>query len=465
MFPAHLFLKFQEEKFVRAQPVFALLAMTLHPHRHTGREMNEQDRAARLIHLLPAVARAADELLAELLRLHLQSDRKLNECRRECDGPFHASHSTGSCAKRYNQPMPLPQSGSSLHADRPFSFILFGASGHLAQLKIYPALYVLALKKRLPADYAIVGFARTEMSDAAFRDLVSASIRKDMIEVNEKILAEMLTHIHYHSGQYDVAKDYTELGKKLETLEKGTEDWIRIAYLSVPPTVFTPILDGLCAADIHDSKNAGSFRCIIEKPVGHDLASFEQLKKKLLACFTEKEIYLLDHYLGKEAVRNIYYLRFANPVLERMFKNTLIHHVEVTASEPHGIEERAGYFEHTGTFRDMIQSHLLMMVSLLTMRLTEDMDSLRAHRLNALEQFYLPPAKNLEDVIMQGQYGSGENKKGKLAAYRNETQVAKDSRTNTFVAMKLRSRMSRWEGVPFVMRTGKRLDKREGRQR
>ncbi|MBI5156186.1 glucose-6-phosphate dehydrogenase [Candidatus Peregrinibacteria bacterium] len=370
--------------------------------------------------------------------------------------------------------MPLPQSGSALSAHAPFSFILFGASGHLAQLKIYPALYVLALKKRLPTNYAIIGFARTDMTDAAFRDLVSVSIRKEMIEVNEKVLAEMLAHVHYHSGQYDAEKDYAELSEKLRKIEKGTEGtkgtkgakvekWTRIAYLSVPPTVFTPILDGLCAARIHDSEDAGNFRCIIEKPVGHDLASFEQLQKKLLACFSEKEIYLLDHYLGKEAVRNIYYLRFANPVLERLFKNTLIHHVEVTASEPHGIEERAGYFEHTGTLRDMIQSHLLMMVSLLTMRLTEDMGSLRSHRLTALEQFYLPPAKNLGDVILQGQYAGGENKKGKLAAYRSEAQVAKDSRTNTFVAMKLRTRMSRWEGVPFVMRTGKRLDKKETR--
>ncbi len=362
-----------------------------------------------------------------------------------------------------------------LSTTTPFSFILFGASGHLAQLKIYPALYVLALKKRLPKDYALIGFARTKMKDEEFRALVEKSVRAQMLQVNEAVLKDFLAHMHYVGGQYDEREDFEVLRKKLEMIEgtEGTpssgsgqagieEKWTRVAYLSVPPSVFMPILNNFTASDLHRSHDA-PFRFIIEKPVGQDLQSFVELKKLLLSYFAETEIYLLDHYLGKEAVRNIFYLRFANPILERLLKNTLIHHVEITASEPAGIEGRAGYFDHTGTLRDMVQSHLLLMSALLTMRLTETTEGLRTHRLNALEQLYLPPAKNLDDLVLQGQYEAGKNGKENAVAYRKEADVAKDSRTNTFVAMKLRTRISRWEGVPFVMRTGKRLAKKETR--
>ncbi|MBI3332312.1 glucose-6-phosphate dehydrogenase (NADP(+)) [Candidatus Peregrinibacteria bacterium] len=335
-------------------------------------------------------------------------------------------------------------------ADTPFSFILFGASGHLATIKIYPALYVLALKKRLPKDYVIVGYARTEMDDMAFRKMVEESVRKDMSEVNEKVLTDLLKHMHYVHGQYMEAKDFTALAKALEQWEKGGS-WVRLAYLSIPPTVFTAVFQNLCKAGIHNKKNL--FRCIVEKPVGHDLGSFEEIRHQLTDCFDEKEIFLLDHYLGKEAVRNIYYLRASNPVLERVFKNTLIHHVEVTASEPAGIAGRAGYYEHTGAFRDMFQSHLLEMCSLLTMRQIEEGESFRESRQNALEQFYLPPAGDLDEIVLQGQY----------EGYEKEEGIAKGSKTNTYATLKLLSRSSRWQGVPFYLRSGKKLAKKETR--
>lgn len=356
----------------------------------------------------------------------------------------------------------MHQSSPTLSASHPFSFVLFGASGHLAQLKIYPSLYVLALKKRLPADFAVIGFARTQMPDTAFRSLVEESIRAQIPEVNETVLKGFLKHVHYEAGQYDATEDFQRLAKRLTSIE-GKKPWTRITYLSVPPSVFSPIFHHLCSSGIHES-HGGAFRCIIEKPVGHDLKSFEVLQRDLLSCFREEEIYLLDHYLGKEAVRNIYYLRFANPVLERLLKNTLIHTVDVTALEPGGIEGRSGYFEHTGTLRDMVQSHLLLMCALLTMRVHEGDDGFRIHRANALEQFYLPPAHHLDDIILQGQYSEGEGSTGKkIIGYRSEQGVAEDSRTNTFIAMKLRTRISRFDGVPFTLRTGKRLGKKETR--
>lgn len=348
-----------------------------------------------------------------------------------------------------------------LTAPSPFSFILFGASGHLAQLKIYPALYTLALKKRLPSQYAIVGFARSEMTDEEFRKMVEKSIKADFEEVNAKVIDDLLAHTHYHQGQYDKKESFEALAARLNELEK---DWgdsrVRLAYLSIPPVVFNDVLRNIGAGGVHDQKAA--FRCIVEKPVGSDLKSFETVRSTLMSCFKEEEIYLLDHYLGKEAVRNVYYLRYANPILERILKNTLIHHVEIVADESDGLEGRAGYFEGTGTLRDFVQSHLLQMSALLTMRIHEA-GTLKDLRMNALEQLYLPPATNLNEIIFQAQYGKGEVDGKKVTGYTDEKDVPEGSRTNTFIALKLTSRISRWQGVPVYLRSGKRLGKRETR--
>ena len=339
---------------------------------------------------------------------------------------------------------------SDLSVTAPFSFVLFGASGHLATLKLYPSLYILALKKRLPEKFSIVGFARSAMDDASFRALVEKSIRASLSEVNDKKLQDFLSHVHYVQGQYDKKEDFARLAKALDSWEAGSKDVVRLAYLSIPPAVFTSVLKNLNDGGVHDKKHP--FRCIVEKPVGNNLKSFEDVKSHLTSFFKEEEIFLLDHYLGKEAVRNIYYLRYANPILERFLKHTVIRHVEVAALEPAGIEGRAGYFEHTGTFRDMIQSHLLEMCALLTMRFIHEGESFRESRQRALEEFQLPLGA-LKDAVIQGQYDG----------YKKEDGIAKESRTNTFVALKLLSRSPRFEGIPFYLRSGKKLQKKETR--
>lgn len=358
--------------------------------------------------------------------------------------------------------MALQETASGLKADRPFSLVIFGASGHLARIKLYPSLYVLALKKRLPKDYAIIGFARSAMTDESFRALVESSIRESMSEVTEWALKELLAHVYYSQGQYDKVADFKTLSKRMETMEKKWQKPVRLAYFSIPPAVFHDVLENICAGGIHHRKGQDDFRCIMEKPVGSDLQSFEKVKTALTECFGEKEIYLLDHYLGKEAVRNIYYLRYANPILERILKHTMIHHIEVTAMESAGLEGRAGYFDAVGTLRDMVQSHLLQICALLTMRLQED-DSIQAARIHALDQFYLPHAVSLDDVIVQGQYDAGTINGEREVSYKKEESVAKGSRTSTYIALRLMSRSTRWEGVPFYLRTGKRLHKKETR--
>lgn len=348
-----------------------------------------------------------------------------------------------------------------LAANHPFSLVLFGASGHLARIKIFPALYFLALKKRLPDQYSIVGYARTEMTDAAFRDLVTASIREHVLEVNDKVLSGLLEHIFYVSGQYDTVADFKKLAKKLTALEANPVGLIRLAYLSIPPTAFSSTIENICSGGVRTPGQ--EFRCIVEKPVGHDLVSFEEIYKKLYSCFTPAEVYILDHYLGKEAVRNAYYLRYANPVIERLLKNTLISHVQITATESAGLEGRAGYFDAVGTFRDMFQSHLIQIAALLTMRLVSDSHDMKPTRLDAIKKFYLPPAASLGDIVMQGQYGEGIVGGKKVLAYKDEEGVAQGTKTATYAAMRIMTRSSRWDGVPIFLRSGKRLKDKETR--
>jgi glucose-6-phosphate 1-dehydrogenase len=352
-----------------------------------------------------------------------------------------------------------------LHVDKNFSFILFGASGHLAKIKIFPALYLLALKKRLPEKYSIIGFARTDMTDTAFRTQFESAVRADMGgEVNESVLQELLSHVTYHTGDYTKVEDFKSLAKKLTAQEKSWKDPVRVTYLSIPPSVFAPVLRNLCEGGIHDHKHKGrDFRCIVEKPVGHDSASFQQVRAALYSCFQREEVYLLDHYVGKEAIRNIFYLRFANPVIERLLKNTIVKHVQIAALEHAGIEGRAGYFDQVGTLRDMFQSHLLEMTALLTMRLLEDDASMKASRLDALRKLYLPPASDLSEIVMQGQYQKGTIGKESVKGYLEEADIQKGSKTPTYAAMKIMSRSSRWAGVPIYLRSGKRLKKKETR--
>lgn len=348
-----------------------------------------------------------------------------------------------------------------LKADHPFSLILFGASGHLARIKLYPALYFLALKKRLPEQYSIVGFSRTSLSDDAFRTLIADAVRSHVPEVNERILTDLLSHCVYHTGHYDRTEDFSALAHRLDAMEQGMQAPIRIAYLSIPPSSFAPVIHNLCAGGVH--RDPGRFRCIIEKPVGSDTSSYEAIIATLSPCFRPEEIYILDHYLGKEAVRNVYYLRHANPVIERLMKNSLITHVQIVATETAGLEGRAGYFDAVGTLRDMFQSHLLQITSLLTMRLTADTISLKAARLEALRKLYLPHAAHMAELAVQGQYAEGMIGSMAVPAYRSENGVAADSRTPTEAAMMIASRSSRWEGVPIFLHSGKRLQRKETR--
>ena len=342
-----------------------------------------------------------------------------------------------------------------LRVDHPFSFILFGASGHLSRVKIFPALYVLALKKRFPKDFTIIGYARTPMERSAFQEEFALSVRQAMSgAVNEEILSELLTHVHYQQGQYDSKEDFRRLSDTLSKLETSQET-VRLAYLSVPPTVFEDVVRNLCAGGIHTKGRP--FRCIVEKPVGSDRASFRSIHNMLSSCFTQDEVYILDHYLGKEAVRNLYYLRFANPIIESFLEKSLVTNVQITASESDGLEGRAGYFEAAGALRDMVQSHLLQIVAMLTMEIGNDTE-IPINRLRALRSI---SCKNPSSHVFQAQYSAGKIRAANVPAYVDEPGVKAGSRTPTYVAARFESTEKKWCGVPFYVRSGKRLATKE----
>jgi len=334
----------------------------------------------------------------------------------------------------------------------PFTFMIFGASGHLAKIKLYPALYVLAAKKRLPNNFNIVGYSRSKLSQKDFHARITDAVMAKHPDADKAVLHKFLQHCHYVSGQYNSEEDFKRLAGTITELEGNwTEDSIRLGYFAVPPIVFGDISRNLCAGGVHRTQHGKHFRCIVEKPIGSDFKTFKAIQKDLLGCFQPEEIFLLDHALGKDAVRNVYYLRVANPILETLLENSVLYSVQISALESAGIGSRAGFYDTTGAFRDMFQSHLLMLMAMLTMKRSNG--PLQTVLSGALKKVYLPPVANMDDLILQGQY------KG----YIDEENVNENSQTNTYACMKLMTRMEGWDGVPFYLRSGKSLSKKETR--
>lgn len=329
---------------------------------------------------------------------------------------------------------------------KPFVITIFGASGDLAQIKLFPALYSMALQNRFPTNYLIVGFARSEMSQLEFRVFVEKSIKDNLKgKIDTKVLAALLKHVHYFSGQYNDKESF----KKYQTFlsEKGRElSMPHITYLSVPPAIFEPIIEGLAFA--RKSKEE-DIRIVIEKPFGHDSTSAEKLFHFVSRKFDEEQIYLLDHYLGKSQVQSVLNMRHSNRILSNIMQGSEIANIQITAFESVGVEHRISYFEEVGMVRDMIQSHLLQVLALVTMEIPGRMtaESLQREKFNILSSIDCPPQK--ENVVL-GQYSGYKMQKG----------IKKTSRTETFAAVRLFLDKQQWRKVPIYIRTGKRLDEK-----
>jgi glucose-6-phosphate 1-dehydrogenase len=339
----------------------------------------------------------------------------------------------------------------------PCVLVIFGASGDLTHKKLFPALYALAFRRLLPSRFAIVGVARSEGDDEQFRaDMKDAVQKHARDEFREDVWSGLAGNMRY------VSTDFADEGGETRALDVIHEldsslglGGNRIGYLAVPPSAFPTIVE-----EIGKRRDASGWtRLIVEKPFGHDLESARELNTLLWQYFDEKEIFRIDHYLGKETVQNMLALRFANGIFEPIWNRQFIDHVQITVGESIGIEGRASYYEHAGAIRDIFQNHLLQLVALTAMEPPIDFtaESVRNEKVKVLKSLRTPGPK----LVVRGQYGRGFIEGREVPGYREEAGVAADSITDTFVAAKLYVDNWRWADTPFYVRMGKRLPRRE----
>jgi glucose-6-phosphate 1-dehydrogenase len=344
----------------------------------------------------------------------------------------------------------------------PAIFSIFGAGGDLAKRKLLPALYNLYLGKLLPDKFAIVGLAR-DCDIEGFRDNMREAIEefsRTKIK-DQKVWEAFASHIHFICGEFGDEKVYKELAQYIASLEKEWDsEAVRVNYLSVPPMVVQTISDNLDKA--HLSKERKRDRLVIEKPFGRDLASADELNKKLTHTWQEKQIFRIDHYLGKETVQNLLAFRFGNALYEPIWNRQFIDHVQITVGEEVGVELRGGYYDHSGALRDMIQNHLLQLLCMVAMEppVSFNADEVRNKKVDVLKAIRIMTPETVPLHAIRGQYGAGVICGKPVPGYREEPGVDPQSQTETYAALKLLVDNWRWQDVPFYLRTGKRLEKR-----
>ena len=343
----------------------------------------------------------------------------------------------------------------------PFTLTIFGATGDLTRRKLMPALYALFSAGRLPDAFAVVGFARRDYDDASFRDWIGAAIREFAPDPPEaESLARFLRSVHYHRADFESDPEALEAFRARCAREAG---WPanRFFYLAVKPDMFGPLVEGLAAAGLVRPPSAEAWsRVVIEKPFGHDLASARALNRRCLDRLDESQIYRIDHYLGKETVQNILSFRFANAIFEPLFNSRLVHHVQITAAETVGMENaRGAYYDAAGAVRDMLQNHLLQLLCLAAMEPPAQMtaDAIRNEKVKVLQSIVPPSPGCIETAAVRGQYAAGRVGDADVPGFREEARVRPDSKTPTYVALRLAVENWRWAGVPFYLRTGKRM--------
>ena len=343
--------------------------------------------------------------------------------------------------------------------------VIFGASGDLTYRKLIPAVYDLHKTNLLPDKFAVLGASRTKLSDDKFREKMKDGIKKysNYKDDDGKIIDEFLKHLSYISVDTEKHEDFKKLKENLEKLDKKLDTGGNVIYyLSTPPSLYGIIPTLLGKVGLNNSSNGNWKKLIVEKPFGYDLESAIELNKKLSKYFKEEQIFRIDHYLGKESVQNVLVTRFSNGIFEPLWNRNYVHHVEITSVENIGIENRGGYYESSGALRDMVQNHLLQLTGLISMEPPSSFDS-NSIRNEIVKVFHsLRPIKE-KDVAtraIRGQYSSATIKGEKVPGYREEKGVEPKSRTETFVALKFYIDNWRWGGVPFYIRTGKRLPTR-----
>ena len=346
----------------------------------------------------------------------------------------------------------------------PCTVVIFGATGDLTHRKLVPALYNLQRERLLPPGFSVVGFARRDWSDDFFRD----SLLKDAKEfsrsgIDPNLWGSFAEGMSYIQASFDDPAGYAALAVRLRELdEQRGASGNRLFYLSTPPESYATIIQQLGAAGLARSPGNGWTRIIIEKPFGRDLTSARALNAEVHNVFDEQQVYRIDHYLGKETVQNILVFRFANGIFEPLWDRRYVDHVQITVAETVGLEGRGGYYEHAGAMRDMVQNHLMQLLTLTAMEppIGYRADAVRDEKVKVLRAIRPMPPEQVDQHTVRGQYGPGTVAGQAVPGYREEPGVAADSMTETYVALRFFIDNLRWAGVPFLLRTGKRLPKR-----
>jgi glucose-6-phosphate 1-dehydrogenase len=342
----------------------------------------------------------------------------------------------------------------------PTTLTIFGATGDLAKRKLLPAIYNLAHEGALPERFNLIGSSRSDMPDEDYRKIVNESVHQfSRREPDEKVLDALLERVRYVPGSFDDESVYRRLGEALEAYdEEAGQPLNRAFYLSTAPEFFPVIVEQLGAAKL-DCRDDAEVRCVIEKPFGTTLAEAKELNQTVLAVFEERQVFRIDHYLGKETVQNMMAFRFANGLFEPVWNRNYIDNIQITAAEDIGIGTRAGYYDNAGALRDLVQNHMLQLLCHVAMEPPVDFsaDEVRDEKVKVLHAIRAPSEEDVEDIAVRAQYAAGTVGGEDVPGYLEEEGVPEDSNTETYAAIRLEIDNWRWAGVPFYLRTGKRL--------
>lgn len=345
---------------------------------------------------------------------------------------------------------------------KPTVIIIFGGNGDLTKRKIIPALYNLFLENRLPEKFAIIGTSRTEFTDQKYCDFLLHGINEFSRtgKAKKEDWAKFSALITYQASNINDVAAFDKFNEKISLLKKEwKEDISTLYYCAVSPVLFSTIAENISKSKLENNKE--TTRIIIEKPFGRNLESAKDLNTKLLTIFDEKQIYRIDHYLGKEVVQNVMAFRFANSIIEPLWNRNFVEHIQISVTEQIGVEDRGSYFDNAGILRDMIQNHLLQLLCIIAMEppINFDADLVRDRKVEVLKAIRKIAPGMINSIAVRGQYGAGWVEGKEVSAYREEVDVNPDSNTETYAAMKFYVDNWRWQGVPFYLRTGKRLFK------